>query len=260
NRHDYGGLARSLSGQGLPAGAAFLPRRARAQGRRERSRRVRGIRNAWRTPRVLSRRFDGGCDRRAGRDAQGRRLRTVSARRERRCRRGAREAGGNRAPDIAARSSRLAATRRAPARSGGTSGRAVVAAAATAAARVTSTRQPMAADYKLYCFAQSGNAYKAALMLAVTGSNWAPRFVDYFGGETRTPAYRAINVMGEVPVLEHEGRQLTQSGVILDYLAERTGHFGPANGDERRDILRWLFYDNHKLTSYTATYRFLRTF
>src|SRR5205085_4831494 len=27
-----------------------------------------------------------------------------------------------------------------------------------------------------------------------------------------------------------------------------------------RDILRWLLYDNHKLTSYTATYRFLRTF
>jgi len=118
----------------------------------------------------------------------------------------------------------------------------------------------MAADYTLYCFAQSGNAYKAALTLAVTGSSWAPRFVDYFGGETRAPAYREINVMGEVPVLEHEGRRLTQSGVILDYLAEKTGQFGPANGDERRDILRWLFYDNHKLTSYTATYRFLRTF
>src|SRR5947199_9458386 len=117
----------------------------------------------------------------------------------------------------------------------------------------------MQAAYKLYCFAQSGNAYKAALMLGLTGSNWTPRFVDYFNGETRLPEYRAINVMGEVPVLEHEGRRLTQSGVILDYLAERTGQFGPGNADERRDILRWLLFDNHKLTSYTATYRFLRT-
>ena len=115
------------------------------------------------------------------------------------------------------------------------------------------------AEYTLYCFAQSGNAYKAALMLELVGADWAPRFVDYFNGETRTPAYRAINVMGEAPVLEHRGKRLSQSGVILDYLAESTGKFAPANGDERRDVLRWLLYDNHKLTSYTATYRFLRT-
>ena len=80
-------------------------------------------------------------------------------------------------------------------------------------------------EYQLYCFAQSGNAYRAALMLNLIGADWQPTFVDFFkGGETRTPKYRAdINEMGEVPVLEHEGRRLTQSGVILDYLAERTG-------------------------------------
>jgi glutathione S-transferase len=116
------------------------------------------------------------------------------------------------------------------------------------------------AEYVLYCFAQSGNAYKPALMLELAGADWTPRFVDYFGGETRTPAYRAINVMGEVPVLEHAARRLSQSGVILDYLAETLGRFGPTDGDERREILRWLLFDNHKLTSYTATYRFMRTF
>jgi len=116
------------------------------------------------------------------------------------------------------------------------------------------------AEYTLYCFAQSGNAYKPALALELAGADWAPRFVDYFGGETRTPAYRAINVMGEVPVLEHDGVRLTQSGVILDYLAEKLGRFGARDADERRELLRWLLWDNHKLTSYTATYRFLRTF
>jgi len=115
------------------------------------------------------------------------------------------------------------------------------------------------AEYTLYGFAQSGNAYKPALALELAGADWAPRFVDYFGGETRTPAYRAINVMGEVPVLEHRGRRLTQSGVILDYLAGTLGRFGWRDDDERREILRWLLWDNHKLTSYTATYRFLRT-
>jgi glutathione S-transferase len=116
------------------------------------------------------------------------------------------------------------------------------------------------AEYTLHCFAQSGNAYKAALALALAGADWAPRFVDYFNGETRTPAYRAINVMGEVPVLLHGGRTLAQSGVILDYLAERFPALGARNDDERRDILRWILFDNHKLTSYTATYRFMRTF
>jgi glutathione S-transferase len=113
------------------------------------------------------------------------------------------------------------------------------------------------AEYLLYGFAQSGNSYKAALMLNLCGADWTPRFVDFFNGETRTPAFRAINVMGEVPVLEHAGKRLTQSGVILDYLAERFGKFGAVDADERREILRWLLFDNHKLTSYTATLRYL---
>src|SRR5215471_18354587 len=116
------------------------------------------------------------------------------------------------------------------------------------------------AEYTLHCFAQSGNAYKPALALALAGADWAPRFVDYFNGETHTSAYRAVNVMGEVPVLEHRGSRLTQSGAILDYLAESLGRFGAHDAHDRREILRWLLFDNHKLTSYTATYRFLRAF
>jgi len=116
------------------------------------------------------------------------------------------------------------------------------------------------AEYTLHCFAQSGNAYKPALALQLARADWAPRWVDFFGGETRTPAYRAINVMGEVPMLEHRGACWSQSGAILDYLAEALGRFGPSDANERREILRWLLWDNHKLTSYTATYRFLGNF
>jgi glutathione S-transferase len=114
------------------------------------------------------------------------------------------------------------------------------------------------ADYLLYGFAQSGNSYKPALYLELAGADWMAHFVDFFNGETRTPAYRQINVMGEVPVLEHKGQNLSQSGVILDYLVEQFGKYGWNDNSERREILRWLLWDNHKLTSYTATYRFLR--
>jgi glutathione S-transferase len=114
------------------------------------------------------------------------------------------------------------------------------------------------AEYELYCFGESGNAYKAALMLQVAELNWKPRFVDFFNGETRTAEYREnVNEMGEAPVLIHNGKKLTQSGVILDYLAEVSRKFGPKSDDERREILRWMLFDNHKLTSPIATLRYM---
>jgi glutathione S-transferase len=117
------------------------------------------------------------------------------------------------------------------------------------------------AEYTLYCFAESGNAYRVALMLNLCGLDWEPRKVDFFGGETRTPEYRqAINEMGEVPVLEHADKRLSQSGVILDYLSEQTGRFGAENDEERRDIWRWILFDNHKFNGSLGALRFLLRF
>lgn len=116
------------------------------------------------------------------------------------------------------------------------------------------------AEYRLYCFAQSGNSYKAALMLNLCGADWEPRFVDFFKGETRTPEYRAVNEMGEAPVLEHRGKWLSQSGVILDYLVEQFGRFGWKDNEERREVLRWLLFDNHKVSSQIGTLRYLIQF
>jgi glutathione S-transferase len=116
------------------------------------------------------------------------------------------------------------------------------------------------AEYRLHCFAQSGNAYKAALMLALAGADWEPVFVDYFNGATHTPEFRALNEMGEVPLLEEGDLRLSQSGVILDHLSRRYPDFGPRTEAERREILRWTLWDNHKLTSYLATLRFQMKF
>lgn len=115
-------------------------------------------------------------------------------------------------------------------------------------------------DYKLHCFAQSGNAYKAALMLELCGADWEPQFVEFFKGETRKPEYLTTNEMAEVPTLEHNGTKLTQSGVILDYLSAQFSAFGPRNAVEKREIMRWTLWDNHKLTSNIATVRFMMLF
>ncbi len=118
------------------------------------------------------------------------------------------------------------------------------------------------AEYELYCFAQSGNAYRAALMLNLIGADWRPIFVDMFGkGTPRSAEYRStVNEMGEVPVLAHGAKKLSQSGVILTYLAEHTGKFSPRGEDERLEALRWIIFDNQKVNGFLGPYRFLRNF
>lgn len=109
---------------------------------------------------------------------------------------------------------------------------------------------------QLYCFGESGNAYKAALTLELSGAEWEPVFVDFFNGETRTPEFRELNAMGEVPVMVDGDTILTQSGVIQDYVSSKTGKLGGTSAAERREILRWMFFDNHKVSGIAGPLRF----
>jgi glutathione S-transferase len=113
---------------------------------------------------------------------------------------------------------------------------------------------------KLYCFGESGNAYKAALALELSGLDWDPVHVDFFAGETRSPDYRAnINEMGEAPVLVDGDVKLTQSGVIQQYVTDKSGKHGGAPED-RYEVLRWVLWDNHKMSSQAGMTRFLMNF
>ena len=113
---------------------------------------------------------------------------------------------------------------------------------------------------KLHCFGESGNAYKAALTLTLSNEAWEPVFVDFFKGATRTPEFRALNIMGEVPVLEDGDLVLTQSAVIQDYISSKTGKLGGKSAAERRDVLRWMFFDNHKVSGVAGPLRFNMNF
>ena len=115
--------------------------------------------------------------------------------------------------------------------------------------------------YRLHYFPESGNSYKLALMLTLCGQAFEPVWTDFGGGVTRTPAWRAaVNPMGEIPVLEDGPERLTQTAPILLRLSERYGKFGGTDEADRFEVLRWLFWDNHKLTGYMATYRYNRAF
>ncbi len=114
---------------------------------------------------------------------------------------------------------------------------------------------------KLHCFGESGHSYKAALALEFSGLDWEAVKIDFFAGQGRTPEFRnEMNVMGEAPVMIDGEVRLTQSGVIQEYVSEKSGRFGGRNAEERREILRWVLWDNHKLSSMAGMTRFLMNF
>ncbi|KIN70847.1 Glutathione S-transferase family protein [Sulfitobacter noctilucae] len=114
---------------------------------------------------------------------------------------------------------------------------------------------------KLHCFGESGHSYKAALALELSGLDWEPVKIDFFNGAGRTAEFKSnLNIMGEAPVMIDGDVKLTQSGIIQDYVSEKSGKHGGRNAEERREILRWVLWDNHKLSSMAGVTRFLMNF
>lgn len=115
--------------------------------------------------------------------------------------------------------------------------------------------------YRLHYFPESGNSYKLALMLTLCGQRFEAVWTDFGSGVTWTAEWRrTVNPMGEIPVLEEDGVAFTQTAPILLRLAERYGLFGGESDAERFEVLRWLFWDNQKLSGYMAAYRYRRAF
>ena len=114
------------------------------------------------------------------------------------------------------------------------------------------------AEYRLHGFYNSGNSFKDAMMLDLSGCDWEA--VEVWGdGDVRHGAewWAVANPFGEAPVLERGGAFLSQSGVILDRLARETGSFGPCDGKDADEIWRWILFDNHKFTGNFSMLRYL---
>ncbi|MFZ1468181.1 MAG: glutathione S-transferase [Paracoccaceae bacterium] len=113
---------------------------------------------------------------------------------------------------------------------------------------------------QLYCFGESGSAYKCALAMTLAGMDWQPVHVDFFNGAARTDRFRQLNVMAEVPVLVDGTLTLSQSGAILMHIAEKTGKLGATSPADQAEILRWILWDTHKLSGQAGPCRFLLNF
>jgi len=76
---------------------------------------------------------------------------------------------------------------------------------------------------KLYTFFRSSASYRVRIALNLKGISYeqAPVHLRRGGGEQLTPAYRAVNPQALVPALEDNGKILTQSLAIIEYLEEK---------------------------------------
>ena len=96
----------------------------------------------------------------------------------------------------------------------------------------------------LYSMPSSGNSYKVRLLLALLNIRFHVIETEYDHGKelTKTPAFRAKNPHGRVPLLELEdGRLLSESNAILLYLAEGT-RFVPQETFARAKVYQWMFW------------------
>jgi glutathione S-transferase len=82
-------------------------------------------------------------------------------------------------------------------------------------------------------------------MLEEVGEPYEVRLLNLQAGEQRAPAYLALNPMGKVPTLDHDGIIVTEAAAICAYLADAFPAAGlnVAIGDRRRGAyLKWLFF------------------
>jgi maleylpyruvate isomerase len=76
---------------------------------------------------------------------------------------------------------------------------------------------------KLYTFFRSSASYRVRIALNFKGVSYeqAPIHLRRSGGEQFTAAYKAINPQALVPALEDNGKILTQSLAIIEYLEDK---------------------------------------
>jgi glutathione S-transferase len=109
---------------------------------------------------------------------------------------------------------------------------------------------------RIYGDSISGNCLKVKWTADHLGRSYEWIETDVLEGETRTPAFLALNPAGQVPtVILDDGRPLAQSNAIILHLAEGSDLI-PADPYQRARMLEWLFWEQYSHEPYVAVARF----
>ena len=94
---------------------------------------------------------------------------------------------------------------------------------------------------KLYC---APNTISVAVIAALNeGVHWEPIRVDFKTGEQTKPEYHTVNPKGRVPVLVTPEGPLTETGAILEYLADTAlPKLVPADPLQRARMREVMYY------------------
>src|SRR3546814_602626 len=89
-------------------------------------------------------------------------------------------------------------------------------------------------------------------MLEEVGVPYEPRILDY-GTTMKDAAYLAVNPMGKVPAIVHNGKAVTECAAICAYLADAfpEADLAPAPAD-RADYYRWMFFTAGRSEEHTS--------
>jgi len=94
----------------------------------------------------------------------------------------------------------------------------------------------------LYSFGPGANSLKPLLVLYEKGIEFKSRFLNPAAFEHHSDWFKKINPNGQVPVLDHDGKFITESTVICEYLEDEfpgTPSLRPADAYGRAQMRVW---------------------
>lgn len=109
---------------------------------------------------------------------------------------------------------------------------------------------------KLYDYSLSGSCYKVRLMLALLGVEYQREAVGYYPTrDHRSPEFRAINPLAQLPVLEDGGLRLRDAQAIITYLAlkyDKSRRWYPKDPETAGVVSMWLAFAGSELMNASA--------
>lgn len=96
--------------------------------------------------------------------------------------------------------------------------------------------------FNLYGFSTQ-NTLKTLYVLEEVGADFEFHFINLGAGEQKSEEFASRTPMGKVPVLEHNGEHLFESGAICRYVANVTDSpLYPADKMQRARVDQWMDY------------------
>jgi GST-like protein len=92
------------------------------------------------------------------------------------------------------------------------------------------------------------NGVKVSILLEELGLPYEPHLVNFGTNDQMTPEFLSLNPNNKIPAIIDpngpSGRPLPlwETGAILQYLAEKTGRFIPADAAGRYETIQWLMW------------------